>query len=93
MKSECAATETWQNQINKYFFKFPWRKKEKKVLVTRSFLALCDPMVCNPTASSVHEILKARILEWVAIPFPGDFPNPGIEPRCPAMQEDSLPPA
>ena len=30
---------------------------------------LCDPMDCNPPGSSVHGILQARILEWVAIPF------------------------
>ena len=29
----------------------------------------CDPMDCSPPGSSVHGILKARILEWVAIPF------------------------
>ena len=29
----------------------------------------CDPMVCSPPGSSVHGILQARILEWVAIPF------------------------
>ena len=40
---------------------------------------------------TVHEILQARILEWVAFPSPGDLPNPGIEPRSPALQEDSLP--
>ena len=32
-------------------------------------LTLCDPMDCNPPGSSVHGILQARILEWVAIPF------------------------
>ena len=31
--------------------------------------ALCDPMDCSPSDSSVHGILQARILEWVAIPF------------------------
>ena len=31
--------------------------------------ALCDPMDCSPSGSSVHGILQARILEWVAIPF------------------------
>ena len=36
-------------------------------------------------------ILQARILEWVSRPPPGDFPNPGIEPRSPALQADSLP--
>ena len=29
---------------------------------------LCDPMDCSPPGSSVHEIVQARILEWVAIP-------------------------
>ena len=29
----------------------------------------CDPLDCNPVSSSLHEILQARILEWVAIPF------------------------
>ena len=40
-----------------------------KVLVTLSCPALCDPMDCIPPGSSVHGILQARILEWVAIPF------------------------
>ena len=30
------------------------------------------------------------ILEWVALPSPGDIPNPGIEPRFPTLQADSL---
>ena len=34
---------------------------------------LCDPMDCSPSGSSVHGILQARILEWVAIPSPGDL--------------------
>ena len=29
---------------------------------------LCNPMNCSPPGSSVHEILQARILEWVATP-------------------------
>ena len=41
--------------------------------------------------SSVHGILQTRILEWVAIPFSRDLPHPGIEPRSPALQADSLP--
>ena len=38
-------------------------------LVTQSCPTLCNPMVCSPPGSSVHWILQARILEWVAIPF------------------------
>ena len=33
-----------------------------------SFLTLCDPMGCSPPGSSVHGILQARTLEWVAMP-------------------------
>ena len=39
------------------------------VLVPRLSPMLCDPMDCSPPGSSVHGILQARILEWVAIPF------------------------
>ena len=39
------------------------------VLVTQSCLVLCNPVDCSPPVSSVHGILQARILEWVAIPF------------------------
>ena len=35
-------------------------------------------------------ILQARILEWVAMPSPGYLPDPGIEPRSPILQADSL---
>ena len=35
----------------------------------QSYLTLCDPMDCSLPGSSVHGILQARILEWVAIPF------------------------
>ena len=36
-----------------------------------SYDRLCGPMDCGPPGSSVHGILQARILEWVAIPFWG----------------------
>ena len=45
---------------------------------------LCDPMDCSPPGFSIHEILQARILEWVAIPFPqGIFPTQGLNPGLP----------
>ena len=53
-----------------------------------SCVRLCDPMDCSPPGSSVHGILQARILGWVAMTSPGDLPNPGIEPeslRSPAL--------
>ena len=49
----------------------------------KSCLTLCDPMGYSPPGSSVHGILQAGILEWVAISWdlhnPGNLPNPGIE--------------
>ena len=49
------------------------------------------PTLCKPMDYTVRGILQARILEWVAIPSPGDLPNSEIEPRSPALQADSLP--
>ena len=37
--------------------------------VAQSCLTLCDPVECSPSGSSVHGILQARILEWVAISY------------------------
>ena len=61
------------------------------VLVVQSWSTLCDPMDCSLPGSFVRGILQARILGWVAISFSRRFPNPGIEPRSPALQADSLP--
>ena len=60
------------------------------MLVTHSCPTFCDPMEYRPSGSSIHGILQVRILEWVAIPSPGDFPDPQIESRSPALQGDSL---
>ena len=46
---------------------------------------LCDPMDCSLPGSSVHGIVQARTLEWVAFPSPGDLPDPGIEPESSAL--------
>ena len=73
------------------------------VLVTQSCLTLCDPMDCSLPGYSVHRILQARILEWVAISFSRGSSQPGIKPRSPwvlqepwfpskKLQADSLPP-
>ena len=65
--------------------------KTVQVLVTQLCLILCDSMDWSLPGSSVHGILQARILEWVAILFSRDLPHPGIEPRTPVLQIDSLP--
>ena len=53
--------------------------KQACCLVAKSCLTLCDPLYCSLPGSSLHGILQARILEWVAISSPGDLPNLGIE--------------
>ena len=48
-------------------------------------------MGCSSPGSSVHGILQARILEWLAILFSRGLANLGIEPGSPVLQADSLP--
>jgi len=48
-------------------------------------LTLCGPMDYSLPGSSVHGILQARKLEWIAIPFSRKFPDPGIEPMFPGF--------
>ena len=52
--------------------------------VTQLCLTLCDPM-----DYTVHGLLQARILEWLAFPF--SSPHPGIEPRSPTLKANFLP--
>ena len=51
-----------------------WRETKKDILLTaaaakllQSCPTLCDPVDGSPPGSSVHGILQARLLEWVAI--------------------------
>ena len=46
------------------------RKKESEV--TQLCPTLCDPMDCSQPGSSVHGVLQARILEWVAVSYSRD---------------------
>ena len=45
-------------------------------LVAQPCLILCDPTDCSPPDFSVHGILQARILEWIAIPFSRETSQP-----------------
>ena len=51
----------------------------------QSVPTLSNPMDHSLPDSSVQGILQARTPEWVAIP--GDLPDPGMEPKSPALQE------
>ena len=47
----------------------PFLCMKVKVLAAQAYLPPCGPMACSPPGSSVHGILQARILEWVAMSF------------------------
>ena len=75
-------------------------ESEVKVLVTQLYLTFCNPMDYSLSGFSIHDIFQARILGchfllqyWSGLPCPppGDLPNPGIRPRSPSLQVDSLP--
>ena len=58
-------------------------------------LTLCNPMDYSLPGFSVHGILQARMLEWVAMPSSRGLPDPGIKHsslRSPHLQAGSLPP-
>ena len=55
----------------------------------QSCLTLGGSKDCNPPGFSVHDILQARILAWIACVPPGDLPDSGIKPTS-ALQVDSL---
>ena len=67
-------------------------KSEREV--AQSCPTLSDPMDCSSPGSSVHGIFPPEYCSC-QYPFPsqGDLPDPGVKPRSPALQTDSLPSA
>ena len=67
----------------------------KHAKLLHSCLTLCNPMDCSPPGSSIHGILQAGILEWVAMPSSrGIVPTQGLNLHLLCLQywqEDSLP--
>ena len=74
----------------------PWIRCEH-CSVAQLCLTLGDPMDCSPPGSSVHGVLQARILEWVAMPSPRRSSRPRdwtLRLLCLLhWQADSLPPS
>ena len=74
-----------------------WTKSEREkknhllYLVAQLCPTLCDTMDCSPPVSSVHgDSFQEEYWSELSCPPPGDLPNPGIKPRSPALQSDSL---
>ena len=55
---------------------------------SESCSVMSDSLWPHRLYNTVHGILQARILEWVAFPFSRGSFNPGIEPRSPTLQAD-----
>ena len=54
--------------------------KESESVSCSAMFDPLGPIDCGPPGSSVHGILQAKILEWVAIRFSKDLSNPGSDP-------------
>ena len=61
------------------------QRAKLKMLVAQACLTLCGPKDCSPPGSSVHGILQARILEWVAMPSSRESSQPRDQTRVSCM--------
>ena len=74
---------------NNTFFKSQFLYIRIYTKLAQSCPTLCTLWTVAHQAPLSTGILQAIILEWVAIPFSRDLPNPGTESRSPALQVDS----
>ena len=96
-KSKCIYIESLPRFL---FFKILWKKAQRTIwpaqhcvlfyykavlLVTQSCPTLCDAMEYSLPGFSVHRIFQARILEWVAIPFPRGTSEPRDRTLVPCL--------
>ena len=63
-------------QLNAEFQRVATGDLRSESEVTQSYLTLCDPVDYSPPGFSIHWILQARILEWVAISFSRGYSQP-----------------
>ena len=86
MTNVCFSPRIQSTQVA--FLLLPEHRDPAKLLAAQGCVALCclsrvrlcNPMDYNPPGSSVHGILQAKILEWLAISSSGDLPNSVIKP-------------
>ena len=71
-----ATLTCYPRQVQFLGLSFLLDERKVKVLDAQSFPTLLDPKDCSPPGSSVHVILQARTLEWVAISCSGGSSQP-----------------
>ena len=62
---DVSLSELWEMVIDRE----AWHAAIHRVTKSRTRLSTCTELDCSPPGSSVHGILQANILEWVASPF------------------------
>ena len=84
--------------LSPYWMQGPDNEEIFHDISLKLFFPTCECESCShvwlfvtPMDYTVHGILQARILEWVAFPFSRESSQLRIEPRSPTLQEDSLP--
>ena len=96
--AQYAAGDQWRNNSRKNERMETKQKQYPVVGVTgdRSKVQCCKEQYCIGTWN-VRSMNKGMGFSWqeygsgLPFPSPGDLPNPGIEPRSPALQADALP--
>ena len=89
--SSCFFYFRWKDKSISFYFIFA-RSRISESEVAQSCPTLCDPMDCSLPGSSVHGILQARILEWVAISFSrgSSWPRDRTQVSCIAVRRFNL---
>ena len=80
----CFMANILEGKISPLVFSSSW-----SLILFSTWVGLESILSCSPRGSSVHGILQARKLAWVAVSFSRDLPDPGTEPGPPALHADS----
>ena len=67
------------------------RKERKKVKLLSHVRLFATPWTVAYQAPQTMEFSRQEYWSGLPFPSPGDLPNPGIEPRSPVLQADTLP--
>ena len=77
--------------VESYRVKIRIGLSDSKVLVAQLCPILCNPMDCSLPGSSIVGFSRQEYRSGLPFPSLGDLRNPGMEPRSPVLQADSLP--
>ena len=82
------------SEVQKILFQnITWCVRGACFKLLQLYLTVCNSVDCSPPGSSVHGILQARTLQWVAMPCSSGFSRPRdrtVSPAAPAFQVYSL---